>query len=147
MTITLTAILTGIGSICSLLAAQKWAFPYIEKYINRKHTKDIETLDVNKKLLDVEKDNNKVYENQITFFVGQVENLQKQLLRKGDEITEMSIQCDELRSALLSIQKELFEEKQKNQTLTEFYCSNTNCPVRIRHINLNKIQNNKHNGK
>ena len=143
MTITLTAIITGIGSICSLLAAQKWAFPYIEKYINRKHTNAIETLDVNKKLLDVEQDNNKVYENQITFFVNQVENLQKQLLRKGDEITEMSIQCDELRSALLLIQKELFQEKQKNLELTEHYCCNTTCSNRIRHININKYNNKK----
>ena len=143
MTLTLTAIITGIGSIFTLLAGQKWLFPYIEKYINRKHTNQLETLDVNKKLISVETDNNKLYENQITFFVNQVENLQKQLLRKGDEITEMSIQCDELRGALLLIQKELFAEKQKNLELTEHYCGNTTCAVRVRHININKIHNKK----
>jgi methionine salvage enolase-phosphatase E1 len=142
MSTTIATITAIIGTISGTIAAQKWVFPYIEKFINRKHTKDIETLDVNKKLLAVETDNNKLYENQINFFVSQIDNLQKQLLRKTDEINEMNIQCDTLRAAMLLLQKELFEEKQKNVKLEESFCDYANCPNRIRHINLTKI--NKH---
>lgn len=132
MDVFITAIVTFFG----YLAANQWLLPWVEKLIsnlaNRKNKKDLETLNVESELLEIEKNNNQVYENQINFFVGQVENLQKQLLRKSDEINEMAVQCDELRTELLSIKKQLFEQKKINEELTEHVCFNKVCQHRIK---------------
>jgi len=132
----ITIYLVSAASVASYIVLMKLLIPLIEKIVkyfaNKKNKDTNEKLDVEKKEIDVEGDNSKLYQNQITFFISQIDILQNQLQRKSDEIIEMNLQCDELRSQLLAIQKELFEEKKKNLKLSEFYCHNENCINRIR---------------
>jgi len=117
----ITIYLVSVASVASYIVIIKLIIPQIEKVVkyfaNKKNKDTNEKLDVEKKEIDVEVDNSKLYQNQIKFFISQIDILQNQLQRKSDEIIEMNLQCDELRSQLLTIQKELFEEKQKNLKL------------------------------
>ena len=135
MSITITALTAGLGAIGTFLAGQKWLFPYLKDFFNRKNKKAIDSIDVETKLITIEKDNSNLYESQINFFVSQVENMQKQLVRRTDEISEMNIQCDELRTELLILKKQMFTLKTKNNELKEFYCNNTECVNRIKYKN------------
>jgi len=131
LVITATAALTtALGAIGTFLAGQKWIFPYIKDFFNRKNKKAIDSIDVESKLLNIDKENSNLYSGQITFFVGQIDNMQKLMLKRAEEINEMSIQCDGLRTELLLLKKQLFTLKTKNSELKEFYCVN-----RIKHKN------------
>jgi len=143
MTITLTAIITALGSVATFLAGQKWLFPLITKLLKYKHDKDNETLDINKKLIDVEKNNNELYQNQITFFVKQVEALQKQLTEKQKELDTLSKAINTLKNQLIEAQNMLNDKDKQIIKLKEFYCGNTECANRIRKINTNKLHKEK----
>lgn len=143
MTITLTAIITALGSIVTYLAGQKWLFPVITKLLKYKHDKDNETLDINKKLIDVEKNNNELYQNQITFFSKQVDILQKQLTEKQKEFEVLQKALSALKNQLIEAQNMLIDKDKQIVKLKEFYCGNTECTNRIRKINTNKLHKEK----
>ena len=139
MVITITAIITGISTVITYFAAQKWVFPVIGKsykyLVERKNSKNNESLDIESKLLNIDKENSNLYSSQINFFVSQIDGMQKQMTRRSDEISIMSLQCDELRAELLILKKQLFTLKTKNTELKISYCGNENCINRIKHKN------------
>ncbi len=143
MAITLTAIITALGSIVTFLAGQKWLLPWAGKLLKYRHNKDNDTLDINKKLIDVEKNNNELYQNQITFFVKQVEALQKQLTEKQKELDTLSKAINTLKNQLIEAQNMLNDKDKQIIRLKEFYCANMDCQTRIRKINTNKLHKDK----
>ena len=139
MTITPELIELVAGTITVVITAERLIIPQIIKLLTsiseKRKNKNKEEIDVKTELNQIEKENSNLYENQITFFIGQIDILQKQLLKKTDEITEMNIQCDELRNQLLIMQKQIFELKQQNNKLIQNTCNNIDCPKRNNKLN------------
>jgi uncharacterized coiled-coil DUF342 family protein len=73
-----------------------------------------------------------LYENQINFFVSQIDLLQNQLKKKTDEINLLNDQMDEIRNQLIALKKELHDSKQKNIELMNNICNNVDCPYRLK---------------
>jgi len=128
----LKAIATAGGGVGTWKAVEKWLMPIIQKRFKTKQEKAIESIDVEKKLINLETDNSNLYTSQSKFLISQIDIYQKQVIKKTDELNEINLQFDELKQQCILMQKELFKLKQHNTKLELSYCGNVDCQNRIK---------------
>lgn len=116
-------IITGIGSIVGWLGVQKWIFPYIIQFWNWLVDNGRKNIEITKDLREIEDRANNAYEEQITFLIGQVEHLEKQLLQYSEQL-------EKLRSTILELNQKLFHKSMTIAKLKQLSCTNKECPNR-----------------
>ncbi|WP_321425006.1 hypothetical protein [uncultured Bacteroides sp.] len=128
---TTATIITIISSITTWFVANKWLFPYLEKvikyFINKKHEKDKETLEVNKELIETKELTNNVYESQINWFSKQVSKLQTLIDNKESELDEFIIQIDILKDQIEALKKQITDYQIE---MKKYACYNVTCQFR-----------------
>lgn len=127
MTITLQTILTAIGGIITWLIGKDFLLPQILKLITwikeRKKERDETNVNATKELTSIKKENNEVYENQITFLLNQIQHLENELI-------EYSKQLERLRNKILELNDRLYNKQLIISKLRKYCCANESCELR-----------------
>lgn len=120
------------GSIAAWLASEKWIFPFIKTTWEWLVDNGRRNIDTSKEIKDLEEKTNSTYEDQITFLVGQIDHLEKQLLQYSEQL-------EKLRAKILELNQKLFNKSMEISKLREMACCNSECKFR-QYIKIDKEQ-------
>lgn len=128
MTITLQTIITIGSTILTWVMGKKYLLPQLIKLWEwikeKKKENDNHKLNATKELKEIEEKSNDVYENQITFLMQQVQQLENELL-------EYQKQLEVFRKKILELNNSLYHKSLIIGKLRQYCCKNEDCKFRI----------------
>lgn len=127
MTITFQTIITIGGTIISWLVGKEFLFPQILKLWQwikeRKQQQDNHNVNASKEIAEYKDKSNDVYENQITFLMQQVQQLENELI-------EYQKQLEMFRRKILELNNNLYHKSLIIGKLRQYCCKNEDCKMR-----------------
>lgn len=127
MDIEITNVITAICSIATWLAGEKFLFPQLVNIwnwiINRKRENDEHNINATKEVFEVKEAANNAYEEQITFFMTQIRQLEEELLNYQEQLGK-------LRTKILELNNQLYANSLEMNKYKHLCCMNESCQFR-----------------
>lgn len=127
---------TIASSIVGWIAANKWLFPLIKEWWNKRKEdakeQDERDINVRKGLLEIDNSTDDLYKSRVEWCLNQITVLEGKLDSKQKEINDFMKELDNLRGIIVNLQNQIMNNKLEINKLQGYCCKNLECKYRIK---------------
>lgn len=127
---------TIASSIVGWIAANKWLFPFIKEWWNKRKEdakiQDERDLNVRKELIEIDSNTDDLYKSRVEWCLNQITVLEGKLDSKQKEINDFMKELDNLRGIIVNLQNQIMNNKLEINKLQGYCCKNLECKYRIK---------------
>lgn len=127
---------TIASSIVGWIAANKWLFPLIKEWWNKRKEdakeQDERDINVRKGLLEIDNSTDDLYKSRVEWCLNQITVLEGKLDSKQKEINDFMKELDNLRGIIVNLQNQIMNNKLEINKLQGYCCKNLECKYRVK---------------
>ena len=127
---------TIASSIVGWIAANKWLFPLIKEWWNKRKEdakeQDERDINVRKGLLEIDNSTDDLYKSRVEWCLNQITVLEGKFDSKQKEINDFMKELDNLRGIIVNLQNQIMNNKLEINKLQGYCCKNLECKYRVK---------------